>query len=102
MRIRFENFNSPKNLLICLLFLSSSLLAQQSSSSPSTIPASNPNQIAILRWYRANQTARFAVGNGPGQVAFDGSNIWVTNSSSNTVTKLQASDGTVLGNFAAG
>jgi DNA-binding beta-propeller fold protein YncE len=38
-------------------------------------------------------------------VAFDGANIWVTNyalGSGNTVTKLRASDGTVLGTFTVG
>lgn len=37
-----------------------------------------------------------------GGVAFDGTNIWVSHSSSDNVTKLQPSDGTVLGTFAAG
>jgi DNA-binding beta-propeller fold protein YncE len=37
-------------------------------------------------------------------VAFDGANIWVANSSSNTVTKLRASDGACVGTctFAVG
>jgi len=35
-------------------------------------------------------------------VVFDGANIWVANQSSNNVTKLRASDGAVLGTFAAG
>ena len=34
--------------------------------------------------------------------AFDGANIWVTNSDSDSVTKLRASDGAVLGNFKVG
>jgi DNA-binding beta-propeller fold protein YncE len=33
---------------------------------------------------------------------FDGANIWVANSGSNNVTKLRASDGTLLGTFATG
>jgi outer membrane lipoprotein-sorting protein len=64
------------------------------------LPApANPNQVAILRWYAANQTADFPVGSSPFGVAFDGANIWVTNSNSNNVTKLRASDGTNLGAF---
>jgi hypothetical protein len=47
----------------------------------------NPNQVAILRWYAANQTADFPVGNSPYGVAFDGANIWVANTGSNTVSK---------------
>ncbi len=65
------------------------------------VPA-NPNQVAILRWYSANQTADFPVGNSPYGVAFDGANIWVTNNGSNDVTKLRASDGTNLGTFPVG
>src|ERR1700694_4426491 len=112
MRRRFELCCSPKNLLaVCLLFLSSSLLSQQqnlANSSGATSPQGtasstvNPNQVAILRWYRANQTATFAVGKGPGQAAFDGSSIWVANKSADTVTKLRASDGSSLGDFPAG
>jgi hypothetical protein len=30
----------------------------------------------------------FAVGNAPGNVAFDGANIWVSNSASDTLSKL--------------
>jgi DNA-binding beta-propeller fold protein YncE len=32
-------------------------------------------------------------------VAFDGSNIWVANERGNNVTKLRASEGTILGTF---
>jgi YVTN family beta-propeller protein len=35
-------------------------------------------------------------------VAFDGTNIWVTNLGSNTVSKLRASDGANLGTVAVG
>src|ERR1700680_3023816 len=64
--------------------------------------AKNPQQIAILHWYAANQTTAFAVGVNPEGVAFDGANIWVANNGSNTVTKLRASDGANLGTFAVG
>jgi hypothetical protein len=62
----------------------------------------NPNQVAILRWYAANQTADFPMALGPSGVAFDGANIWVTNGGANRVTKLRASDGTILGTFPVG
>jgi len=67
----------------------------------------NPMQIALLRWYEDNETEAtswpsFNVGNNPISVAFDGANIWVTNYFSNTVTKLSASDGGVLGTFNVG
>jgi len=55
-------------------------------STQSTGP--NPQQIALLRWYEANQTTSFAVGASPFGVAFDGANIWVANQGSATVSKL--------------
>ena len=40
----------------------------------------NPLQVALLRWYEANESgATFAVGNGAQGVAYDGANIWVAN-----------------------
>lgn len=36
------------------------------------------------------------------RAAFDGSSVWVANAGSNNVTRLRASDGTVLGTFAVG
>jgi DNA-binding beta-propeller fold protein YncE len=41
----------------------------------------------------------FSVGTSPAGIAFDGTNIWVTNRGSNTVSELRASDGTTLGTF---
>jgi len=35
-------------------------------------------------------------------VAFDGANIWVTNTGNNTITELRASDGVILGTFRTG
>ena len=50
----------------------------------------------------------YPAGNGPWNVAFDGNNVWVTNSFldgnnwAGTVTKLRASDGTFLGTYPVG
>jgi DNA-binding beta-propeller fold protein YncE len=46
----------------------------------------------------------FAVGSFPRGIAFDGANIWVANggSTSNSVTKLRASDGVLQGTFPVG
>jgi ubiquinone/menaquinone biosynthesis C-methylase UbiE len=41
----------------------------------------------------------FTVGSNPVGMAFDGTSMWVANRGSTTVTKLRASDGSVLGNF---
>jgi len=48
------------------------------------------------------QQQTYSVGTGPLGVAFDGSNIWVANSGDNSVTKLLASTGAVVGTFSVG
>ena len=61
----------------------------------------NPLQIATLHWDSANQvTTQFTVGTAPSGIAFDGASMWVANGASNTVNKLRASDGAMLGTFA--
>ena len=62
----------------------------------------NPIQVTLLRSFRANQASSFSVGAYPYGIAFDGSNIWVTNNGSNTVTKLKAGDGSLVGTYAVG
>ena len=52
---------------------------------------------------KASQVATaFDVGKFPIGVVSDGTNIWVANGGSNTVTKLRASDGAVLETFTVG
>ena len=70
------------------------------SRGPQGLPGAslNPLQIAILRWYPANQALPdITVGTHPTGIAFDGANIWVANYGSNNVTKLRASDGASWG-----
>ena len=62
----------------------------------------NRQQIALLKWYAVYRTASFAIGTSPYGVAFDGASIWVTNTISNKVSKLRASDGVSLGIFTGG
>ena len=52
-------------------------------------------QIALLKWYGAISTTQsnIAVGAGPTEIAFDGFNMWVGNSNSNTVSVLRTNDG---------
>ena len=57
----------------------------------------NPLRVVLLKWSPAYRAASFAVGAAPWGIAFDGTSIWVTNSGSNSVTKLRASDGAYLG-----
>jgi DNA-binding beta-propeller fold protein YncE len=59
----------------------------------------NPGQLAILHWYPVNKVTKFSVGQLPDGLAFDGANVWVANQQDNTVTKLRANDGKVLGTF---
>ena len=68
--------------------------------------ASNPLDIAELRWYQADLSALFTadLGTYSYKMAFDGANVWIVNSLSYTVTKLRASDGACVGTcaFSAG
>jgi sugar lactone lactonase YvrE len=60
---------------------------------------SNPIQVALLRWYQANQTAQFSGDGsctGPNGLAFDGAHVWVACSTANEIQELNASDGTLL------
>jgi hypothetical protein len=65
-------------------------------------PQRNLALLGSLRWDLLKGEADFTAGSGPRGVAFDGANIWVTNQSSNNVTKLRASDGANLGTFSVG
>src|SRR5664279_342612 len=62
----------------------------------------NYEKVALLKWYPANQTTSFPVGEFPYGLAFDGANVWVANSGSATVSKLRAADGANLGSFSVG
>jgi len=63
----------------------------------------NPFQVALLKWFPAYQTGlAYAVGNAPTAIAFDGANLWVANYLDNTVTKLMALTGAVVGTYPVG
>lgn len=62
----------------------------------------NPLQLALLQWYPNNSVTKVTVGNAPVLLAFDGANMWVTNQTDNTVTKVRVNDGYVVGTFATG
>ena len=66
------------------------------------VPRYNHDQIALTRWYGANQTATFDCCNVPQGICFDGSSIWVACETSDHVVKLRASDGAYLGDYSAG
>jgi hypothetical protein len=47
----------------------------------------NASQIAMLQWYPGSKVD-YATGTGPSGVAFDGTNIWITNYDVDTVSKM--------------
>jgi outer membrane lipoprotein-sorting protein len=66
-------------------------------------PSPNPLRVAVLRWYQANQqNIKFPANGDPRGIAFDGANMWIADNGANSVTKLRASDGTILGTFVVG
>lgn len=64
----------------------------------------NPQLIATLRWdlILATNRSDFPTGSNPLAIAFDGTNIWVSNYGDNTVKKLRAGDGATLGTYNVG
>jgi DNA-binding beta-propeller fold protein YncE len=66
-----------------------------------------PQQIAMLRWYEANQSGieiptDVPTGDYPIGIAFDGENIWIANTGSDRLTSLRASDGALLDTIQVG
>ena len=53
---------------------------------------------ALMQWYPQTYPA----GTNPAAIAFDGSNLWITNYTSNVVTKLRANDGVIVGTYSTG
>lgn len=63
----------------------------------------SPQQVALLRWYELIGVGNnFTTGNNPTEIAFDGSDVWISNSGSGSVTKLKGSDGSLIGTYAVG
>src|SRR6202035_3883971 len=98
-------------ILLSAILLLPALPAQAQKSVPeATQPpildggaAANPNKIAQLHWYVANLSSPyFDVGSQPYGLCFDGANLWAANFGGNTVTKVRANDGAVLGTFTVG
>ena len=65
----------------------------------SSRPDMTPLNIATLAWYNYPS---YPTGTLPYGVAFDGTNIWVANYGSNSVTKLLASSGATVGTYTVG
>jgi YVTN family beta-propeller protein len=75
---------------------------QSTAAGPAGVAAANPLQVALLRWFPADQSVTLTVGTNPNGIAFDGADIWVANFSSSTVSKVQASTGLVIGAVTVG
>ncbi len=71
---------------------------------PETLPnSSQAKLLAMRRWDILKPENTSNVGSSPRGLAFDGTNIWVVNNAVNgTVTKLRASDGSVIGTYSVG
>jgi hypothetical protein len=61
----------------------------------------SPSRVMFFRYRPLNGGGKetYTVPLAPAGIAFDGVNVWVASMVSNTVTKLRASDGQVLGSF---
>src|SRR5438552_18911225 len=68
------------------------LAAPQQAAAQQARVQFNPLQVALLKW-APNLTTTFPAGAEPQFVAFDGANMWVTDLSDGSVTKLRANDG---------
>jgi hypothetical protein len=92
--------NSIRIALLNLFFLS---LVSMSADAQTGVTNSDKNagQIAVLHWYQANLTTTIPIFNASNPT-FDGANIWVLSSDHGFVTKVRASDVTVLGTFSTG
>ena len=64
--------------------------------------SSSLTMLGSLRWDLLKGQREIGVGNSPTGMAFDGNNMWVVNTNSNTVSKIRTGDGAVIGTFAAG
>ena len=63
-------------------------------------PAGNtPGHVALLQWWAS---LTYTAGSNPIGVVFDGTNIWITNIGSSSVTKLLASTGSAVGTYTVG
>jgi hypothetical protein len=62
----------------------------------------DPTLVGLIRWDLLLVNPAYTLPGGAAGAAFDGENLWVTNLSGGTVTKLRPSDGTILGTFNAG
>jgi hypothetical protein len=68
-------------------------IAFADSSLQTSAALPNIHQVALLRWYAADQVATFTADTNPLELAFDGQHVFVTDFSSGKVTKLEMATG---------
>src|SRR5262249_917409 len=86
-----------------ILSLLPSLLLSVMGSFVSSVTAQPLGALSAIEITAPDTIETFPVGGDyPQNLAFDGANIWVVNYFSETVTKLRASDGALLGTFPSG
>jgi hypothetical protein len=63
-------------------------------------PYINPLRVATLQWYELNQTGlQYPIGSAGTQIAFDGTNMWISRATFGAVSKVRVSDGTLVGKY---
>jgi DNA-binding beta-propeller fold protein YncE len=76
-----------KNIKLSLVIIGICLFFGESSSAQAPTPTTD-------------RTASYSIGEGAEYAVFDGTYVWIANQFSNTVTKINSSNGTIIGNYA--
>ncbi len=74
------------------------------TTTTTTTTSTTPPQTTVAApcGYAGSVVGTYPVGSTPNDVVFDGTHIWVTNLLDDTVSKLRASDGSLVGTYPAG
>ncbi|HEY5176068.1 MAG TPA: hypothetical protein VII95_10955 [Terriglobales bacterium] len=101
-RMKKQSFNTLRLAILFAMVLTMALSAVAQVCVPGSTYC-NPLQVALKAWYPANQAINFSsfydsagtahTLSSPNDMAFDGSNLWISNPGNNTVMKVRAADG---------
>ena len=61
-----------------------------------SVPVPSPDDVALLKWYGADQASVFNYGGSPTEFAFDGQDLWIVLQTANQLIKVRTSDGAIL------
>jgi hypothetical protein len=103
-RFELRKAEKMKSVKLLSIFYVPACLVFSAAATVGVLKAATTEQIALNRWYIANQVTQFPVGGGSPLTGalYDGSSIWVALAFENSVVKLRASDGAILGTFPVG